>query len=144
MNNTQAIVARVAELYAWVDQEIQDHDAAAGSCLACAQCCDFVAYDHRLYVTTPELIYFKAQLGSEPVKPMSTGRCPYQEGQKCSVHTIRFLGCRIFCCKGQSQFQNELMETALQRLKALCEEFDIPYQYTDLATALNQETQCSK
>ncbi len=139
MNNTQAIVARVAEFYTWIDQEIRDHDTVTGSCLTCGQCCDFQAYDHRLFVTTPELIFFKAQL-AEPVKPMSTGRCPYQEHKKCSVHAVRFFGCRIFCCKGQAQFQNDLMEVALQRIKAVCEEFDIPYEYVDLPTALNQDT----
>ena len=134
MNNTQAIVARVAELYAWIDQEIQGLECAP--CQACAKCCDFVAYDHRLFVTTPELIFFQLQLAG-PVRPMPTGRCPYQEQGRCSVYDLRFLGCRIFGCTRPDTFQNELTESALQRLKALCDEFDIGYEYMDLATVLN-------
>jgi len=136
MNNTQVIVTRVAELYAWIDQEIQNHGDVAGSCRACGQCCDFAAYDHRLFVTTPELIFFQVQL-NDPVKSMTAGRCPYQAQEKCSVYEIRFLGCRIFGCERSSSFQTELMETALQRLRELCDEFDIPYGYLDLAKALN-------
>jgi len=124
----------VAELYAWVDQQIQGLESEP--CQACGKCCDFVAYDHRLFVTTPELIYFQLEL-AEPVKPMTTGRCPYQEQEKCSIYDIRFLGCRIFGCTRPDTFQNELMESALQRLRELCDEFDISYEYMDLATVLN-------
>ena len=138
MNNTQAIVARVAELYAWIDQAVKELDHIAEPCRACGQCCDFVAYDHRLFVTTPELIFFQARL-TDPVKSMTTGRCPYQEQARCSVYDMRFLGCRIFGCARPDAWQNEVMETALQRFKALCDEFDIPYQYMDLATALDQD-----
>jgi len=134
MKNIQAIVTRVAELYAWVDQQIQGLESEP--CQACGNCCDFVAYDHRLFVTTPELTYFQLELNG-PVKPMPAGRCPYQEQERCTVYDMRFLGCRIFGCTRPDAFQNELMERALQRLRALCEEFDISYEYVDLATALN-------
>jgi Fe-S-cluster containining protein len=136
MKNIQGIVARVAELYAWVDQAIQAQETTGPSCRACGQCCDFSAYDHRLFVTTPELIYFQLRL-AEPVKFMTTGRCPYQVQEKCSVYKIRFLGCRIFGCERSLSLQAELTETALQRIRDLCEEFDFAYRYVDLATALN-------
>ena len=136
MKNIQAIVARVAELYAWIDQAIQEQETSGPSCRACGQCCDFEAYDHRLFVTTPELIFFQLQL-NEPVKSMTTGRCPYQEQKKCSVYEIRFLGCRIYGCRRSLSFQTELTEAALQRIRELCEEFDFSYQYVDLATALS-------
>ena len=70
------------------------------------------------------------------LKTMPTGRCPYQQGPKCTVHEHRFAGCRIFGCDGDPDFQSELSEEALRRLKALCEEFQVPYRYQDLATAL--------
>ena len=71
MKDIQAILARVAELYAWVDQQIQGLECSP--CQACGQCCDFSGYDHRLFVTTPELIHFQLQL-TEPVRSMTTGR----------------------------------------------------------------------
>jgi len=124
----------VAELYAWVDQQIQGLEHAP--CQACGQCCDFTGYDHRLFVTTPELIFFQLSLNA-PVKSMSTGRCPYQMEGKCSVYEIRFLGCRIFGCKRPDEFQTELTESALQRIREICEEFDFAYRYVDLPTALH-------
>ncbi len=136
MKNSQTIVARVAELYAWIDRAVKELDHIAEPCRACGQCCDFLAYDHRLFVTTPELIFFQAQL-TEPLRSMTTGCCPYQEQGRCSVYDIRFLGCRIFGCGRPCGWQNEVMETALQRLKVLCDEFEIPYQYMDLARTLN-------
>jgi Fe-S-cluster containining protein len=135
MKDTQTICARVAELYAWVDRAVKELDHISEPCQACGQCCDFKAYDHRLFLTSPEFIFFQAHL-TDPVKAMTTGRCPYQVQGKCSVYDIRFLGCRIFGCTRPDGWQDELMETALQRFKALCDELDIPYQYVDLATAL--------
>ena len=79
MKDIQAILARAAELYAWVDQQIQGLECSP--CQAAGQCCDFSGYDHRLFVTTPELIHFQLQL-TEPVRSMTTGGCPYQEQRK--------------------------------------------------------------
>ena len=68
---------------------------------------------------------------------MPTGRCPYQQDNRCTIHEHRFAGCRIFCCRGDPGFQGDLSETALKRLKSLCEGFPIPYRYLDLPIALN-------
>jgi hypothetical protein len=65
-----------------------------------------------------------------------TCRCPYQVDGKCTVYPHRFAACRIFCCKGNAGFQSELTETVLKKFKALCDEFNIPYRYEDLPTAL--------
>ena len=34
-------------------------------CRACGKCCDFKNFGHRLYVTTPELIYFKEKVSNQ-------------------------------------------------------------------------------
>ncbi|UCF16672.1 MAG: hypothetical protein JSW59_04250, partial [Phycisphaerales bacterium] len=88
-------------------------------------------------VTPPELIYLTARLGAENIKAMPSGRCPYYVDDKCGIYQHRFAGCRIFCCKGGADFQSELSESVLTRLKSICTEFEIPYRYLDLATALN-------
>ena len=130
------LIEEVAALYEWIEAQLRQNAGQAGRCKGCGACCDFVGYDHLLFVTPPELIYLAEKLNTERFAPMTSGRCPYQEGTECSVHAHRFSGCRIFCCSGDAEFQSELTEAALKRLKAICERFEIPYRYADLAKAL--------
>jgi Fe-S-cluster containining protein len=132
------LISKVAEVYNWLNSQIEDHKDLAGRCYTCGKCCDFESFDHKLFVTTPELIYLAANLHSENLKPMNTGQCPYNSGGKCSIYEHRFSGCRIFSCKGDTGFQSGLSEKALKKFKSLCSEFQISYCYTDLATALNE------
>lgn len=132
------IIERVGALYRWIDSELARKAELVGACGACGKCCDFDTYDHRLFVTPPELIYFAAGLGGDELKTMRTGLCPYNVGFRCSVHEHRFAGCRIFCCTGDADFQSDLTEEVLKELKAISNELDIPYRYADLRTALNQ------
>ena len=131
------LVKKVAEIYKEIDEKINNHRGLAGACGACGKCCDFESFDHKLFVTSPELIFLASNLHGENLKPMKTGRCPYNAGGKCSIYEHRFSGCRIFSCKGDTGFQSGLSERALKKFKAICEQFQIPYRYTDLATALN-------
>jgi len=128
---------RVAEVYNWLDLQINSSRNLAGTCRACGECCDFAQFEHRLFVTTPELMYLAANLGDKNIKSMPTTRCPYNIGGKCTVYEYRFAGCRIFCCKGNTDFQSRLSELSLKRFKSICAELQIPYRYTDLAAALN-------
>ncbi|MHC4062296.1 MAG: YkgJ family cysteine cluster protein [Planctomycetota bacterium] len=132
------LVRRVAEIYRWLDLQIRDNGSLSGVCEACGKCCDFDNFDHRLFVTTPELMYLAAKLGGEKIKPMNGGRCPYNVNGKCSIYEYRFGGCRIFCCRGNSNFQSRLSESAVKKFKSACVEFDVPYKYLDLAAALNE------
>ena len=130
------LVQKVTEIYNWLDSQISEQSNLAGRCDACGRCCDFKGFDHRLFVTTPELLYLAANVGAENIKPMTTNRCPYQTDDKCTVYKFRFAGCRIFCCKGDADFQSQLSEMAIKKFRAICEQFLIPYRYADLATAL--------
>ena len=130
------LVKEVAAIYDWIGARMRQEPVRAGQCKACGACCDFPAYGHRLFVTPPEMTYLAAMLGTPELKSMTTGRCPYQQGPVCTVHEHRFSGCRIFCCSGDPDFQSELSEGTLRRLKTLCQEFGVPYRYQDLATAL--------
>jgi len=116
--------------------QLQQDRELAGVCTACGACCDFGGYDHLLFVTPPELIYLAAKLDTSNLKQMPGDRCPYQQERRCAIHRHRFTGCRIFCCDGDREFQAELTETALRRLKGIGQRYDVPYQYADLATAL--------
>jgi len=139
------LLEKVAEIYNWLDTQIRDNNKLTGQCNACGKCCDFASpapgldqgFDHRLFVTPPELMYLTANLGAENIKSMPTNLCPYNIDGKCTVYEYRFASCRIFYCKADVDFQGELSESALEKLKSLCTEFQIPYHYTDLADALN-------
>ncbi len=148
------LLEKVAEIYNWLDTQIRDNNNLTGQCNACGKCCDFGSpdqgpapafeqgFDHRLFVTPPELMYLTANLGAENIKSMPTnrplgGKCPYNIDGKCTVYEYRFASCRIFYCKADVDFQGELSESALKKFKSLCTEFQIPYHYTDLADALN-------
>lgn len=134
---TQTIVARVAEIYDWIDSQIRQDAELFGACDACGKCCDFQAFDHRLFVTTPELIYLTAMLKVERPKATTSDNCPYNHDGKCTIHEHRFAGCRIFYCNGDPDFQSRLSEAALKKLKLISEELEIPYTYRPLAAALN-------
>lgn len=131
------LLRRVGEIYDWLDVRVRRSGDLAGVCKACGNCCDFDAFDHRLFVTPPELMYLAAQVGTANIKPMPGSRCPYNLDGKCGIYEHRFAGCRIFCCNGDADFQGGLSESALARLKSLCVEFQVPYRYTNLAAGLN-------
>jgi len=140
MIENNALLKRVSEIYEWLDSKINESPHFTGFCQACGACCDFVRFDHRLFVTTPELVYFSANLGSDCIKPMLMGRCPYNESGKCAVYQYRFAACRIFYCKGNAEFQSELSEWVLKEFKSICTEFGIDYCYRNLSEALSSFT----
>jgi Fe-S-cluster containining protein len=131
------LLKEVAEIYDWLDSQIENNRDLAGCCEVCGKCCDFSKFDHHLFVTTPELMYLAANLNSKNIRPTTSNRCPYNIEGKCSIYEHRFAGCRIFCCKGNTDFQNSLSESALEKFKSLCNELQIEYRYSELATALN-------
>jgi len=133
----ERLLEKVAEIYRWLGEQLSLREESAGQCRACGDCCDFEAFDHCLFITPPELAYLKANLGDGNLRPMPSGRCPYNIDGKCSVYEYRFAGCRIFCCGGDKDLQSELSEAVLEKLKSICEEFQIPYRYTHLAATLN-------
>ena len=134
MPRPDQLIKSVREIYSQLDSQLAGSDF---SCRACGQCCDFKNFDHLLFVTPPELKYLCAKIGPENIKAMTTGICPYRENNKCSIHEHRFAGCRIFFCKADADRQSQLTESTLEKLKSLCEKFNIPYRYLDLAKALN-------
>ena len=125
------VLHAVAEVYEWLDEQ----NNTQAPCDRCGKCCDFETFDHRLFVTSPELIYFTSKTG--PLKPLSGGICPYNIDDSCTVRRHRFAGCRIFSCKANERFQNRLSEEAIKRFRYICNEFNVPYRYSDLASALN-------
>ena len=137
MTNDLTLAQKVAEIYEWLDGELEKNKTFLGQCSACGRCCDFESFDHLLFVASPELVFLKYKLGPENLKKMPGTICPYNRDGKCAIYPFRFSGCRIFFCKGNRDFQNELSELTNRKLKNLCEQYNVPYFYSDLKTALN-------
>jgi Fe-S-cluster containining protein len=131
------ITTEVEKIYSRISENRKANPNKSGNCNACGKCCDFDSFDHRLYVTTPELIYLTQKIGSKNIRPMKTPRCPYNTDNKCSIYQHRFAACRIFTCNADPDFQSQLTESTLKQLKEICKKFKIDYKYTDLKTALN-------
>lgn len=134
MTNPDSIAGTVRGIYEWLYVQ----QTPGTDCQACGKCCDFERFGHRLYLTTPELVFFENQIPVSRLLPMETDVCPYRIDGKCSVYEERFAGCRIFMCKGDEQLQSMLSEAAIEQFKLLCREHNLPYEYMDLKTALNR------
>ena len=133
METDSQIIKDVADIYAWLDEQLTQLDR---SCRACGDCCDFETFGHRLYVTTPELMFFAEHVGPE-IKDMPDGICPYRVEGRCSVYPYRFSGCRIFTCGGSdTEQENLLCEQAIHKFKALCVKYEVPYHYLYLKPGL--------
>ena len=128
------VVGLVEEIYRQLTLKLEGQN-----CKACGKCCDFESFGHRLYITSPELIYFRSKLKENDVPLLETAGsvCPYRVEGKCSVYPWRFAGCRIFQCCGDKQAQGRLSEWAVEQMKAICRRFDAEYYYRDLLSALN-------
>lgn len=134
LSSQRALLAEMDRLYHDLDAKLADVNDPA-RCRACGNCCDFESFGHKLYLTTPELLYFAYHVG-RPFKPMTSGVCPWRVKGRCSVYPYRFAGCRIFQCKGNASLQSDLTETTLTELKQLCQKYSVPYLYIDLKTAI--------
>jgi len=130
----ELILQRVQQVYDWLGEQTA---ALKPSCRVCGVCCDFDHYGHRLYITTPEMLYFLHYLPFD-LRPMTDGVCPYRQEGRCTVYSRRFAACRIFCCTTDPHRQHQLSEEAIARLKSICREYDLAYRYIDLKYALSR------
>lgn len=130
--NVNLICREVAEIYQWLGENISQPE---NGCQACGKCCRFESFGHKLFLTTPELLYFYSNI--KDLKKMPVPDCPYMQDGKCTARDFRFAGCRIFFCKADDEMLSNLSEQALEKFKKICEKYKLPYRYVDLATALN-------
>lgn len=108
-------------------------------CRSSGRCCNFDAWGHRLYVTGLEAAYAWVRLerARRPTIEVITsarasGGCPFQSGTLCSIHEIKPLGCRVyFCDQTSDQWQQEVTEQMLARLRAVHESMGLGYIYAE-------------
>ncbi len=133
------VVALALEsLFARVASAITQH---APACWASGRCCNFAAFDHRLYTTGLEAAYTVSRLqpaihpaltASTLSDALSRGGCPFQSANLCGIHTIKPLACRVFFCDRSSQtWQGPLLESLTTDLRALHDRHAIPYRYAE-------------
>ena len=151
--------AELEAVYAAAAGEI----AARGpACWASGRCCNFEKTGHLLYVTGLEAAYtvwklredrrvrdgeeqtVVSSLHSLPVvmrgrATPAAGACPFQEGNLCTVHAIKPLGCRVyFCDRSAQEWQHELSERLLAEIRAIHERHGIEYRYGEWRGMLGQ------
>lgn len=139
--------AAVQDLYAQLDHEVTRRRP---TCWLSGRCCSFEQFEHRLYVTALEIawVWWRVQSGPPALAgPAPTGAvdgkpcgpCVFQVDRLCSIHAVRPMGCRVFYCQeGTQQWQHELYECFLARLRQVHEEFSLPYRYLEWRTGLDQ------
>jgi len=133
------------------------------TCWQSGKCCQFDSYGHRLYVTgletawviqalTPSANIEKPSTPDTPDAPKSSAlfalpqtaelpkldSCPFQIDKRCSIHTVRPMGCRVFFCQqGTQDWQQSLYETYHHQIESLHAQHDIPYRYMEWRYALS-------
>lgn len=127
------VALELEAIYTFAAAEIESRGPA---CWASGRCCNFEAAGHRLYVTGLEAAYTALRVGpgvltAESLKAaMARGGCPFQATNLCGAHEIRPLGCRVyFCDRSAQEWQQDLCERALLRLRGLHERRRIEYRY---------------
>jgi len=121
------VVRAMREFYVEADREIEEQDP---SCQNKGECCRFGEFGHRLYVTSLEIVYYLATGNLPP--PVTADACPHSIDGKCHARNRRPLGCRVFYCDPNAQhWQGPLSERRLARLRAMHEQLQVPYMYTD-------------
>lgn len=142
-----AVASEIDALYAGVAARV----AARGPvCWASGRCCNFARTGHLLYATGLETAHTLARLNPDPpashpsLTPLTVadarlrGGCPFQTANLCGVHAIRPLGCRIYFCDRTAQdWQQDLYEECLTRLRTIHDERGIPYRYAEWRSLLD-------
>jgi Fe-S-cluster containining protein len=133
----EGVALELESIYAYTAAAIE---ARGPACWASGRCCNFEAVGHRLYTTGLEAAYTVSRLAEQAAAPALTpasleaalarGGCPFQVANLCGVHTIKPLGCRVyFCDRSAQEWQMDLSERTLGRLKTLHERHGIEYRY---------------
>jgi Fe-S-cluster containining protein len=142
------IAASLESVYTDIRAEV---DRRAPACWASGRCCNFEQAGHRLYVTGLEAAYTVSGLAAPPPSPgplpllvsrppaltaaslagaLAAGSCPFLVGHLCGAHAVRPLGCRVYFCDRSAQdWQMDLSERMLRRVRALHDERGLEYRY---------------
>jgi Fe-S-cluster containining protein len=142
---TPAVSGAIQSLYADLDAAVRQRGP---TCWTSGKCCKFDTFQggHLLYVTGLEIAWVLAQpavvqTGLNPAQVGQEGACAFQQQGKCTIHAVRPMGCRVFFCQqGTQDWQQQLYETFLTRLRQLHDEREIEYRYMEWRSGLQRAT----
>ena len=140
MSQHAKVLDDLAALYRRVASAVSPLGA---QCRQDGDCCRFDRSGLSLFVTPLEVAYLVGHEGL-PEASAEKGRCPYQEGDRCTAREGRPLGCRLyFCDPALSERISEIYEQFHRELIALHERHHVSYDYRDLVghPALNAKEQ---
>lgn len=125
------VVADLLAVFAAVTEEVTKRGPV---CWASGRCCNFRQTGHLLYVTGLEAAFTLVRCGSPGrdrlAEAVTSGGCPFQVMNLCGVHGDKPLGCRLFFCDMTAQqWQNEVYEQLLGRLRDIHVRHGIEYRY---------------
>lgn len=138
------VCAGLEEIYTDTARRITERGPA---CWASGRCCNFARTGHLLYVTGLEAAYTVSRLttpitASDVERARDAGGCPFQSANLCGVHPIRPLGCRVyFCDRFAQEWQRELCEEELARIKDLHRCHGVEYRYAEWRSLLEMFAQ---
>jgi len=128
-----AVDDALRKLYQALDEAVT---AKGPVCWISGRCCNFDPYGHRLYVTALEIAWVTRQVRPK-VEIDLRGACAFQVGGMCSIHAVRPLGCRVFFCQeGTQDWQHDIYEAFMARLRALHDDRGVPYRYMEWRAGL--------
>ncbi len=134
-----------AELEAVYDYIAACVEARAPICTASGRCCNFDAFDHRLYVTGLETAYTMLHPDGGPVssealdEAIGRGGCPYQPARLCEARAARPAGCRVYFCDPTAQaWQEGLGERVCQAIRDIHTRHGIEYRYGEWRAMLRE------
>lgn len=136
---SEAITLRLNEIFDRLQDDVTKYRPV---CHASGRCCHFNTHGHRLYVTGLEVAYVIQHLSEVQRESLNhpAGRaellaldgCPFQIDEKCSVHPLRPLGCRVYYCDPNAQaWQNPAYELYLSDIRTLHDINEIEYEYIE-------------
>ncbi len=130
-------------LRAAYDELDKDVAARKPTCWLSGKCCHFETYGHQLWVTALEIAWLVEQLDDTQRDALFVAElpqldgCPFQNDKLCGVHALRPLGCRVYFCDPAAQdWQNDVYEHHLERLRVLHEGQGIAYRYVEWRAGL--------
>lgn len=125
--------ADLVVLYSEVDAEIA---VEKPRCDVSGRCCRFNEYGHKLFLSAVEA-QLLCSVAPEPSDPQA--ECPYQIAGRCTARERRPLGCRIyFCDPTYADRMVEISESAVGRLKALHDKWNLAWDYRPLHRFLDE------
>lgn len=132
---TSDAFAELEEVYDQIARELVGLDL---SCKSCGECCHLAQTGHELFATKLEVYYIVKNAGM-PTNDIDNAVCPYLDGNSCSVHPYRTLGCRLYFCDDKAKpFYQSLYEKYRTQIGNIAAAYYLPTDYAKATDILKE------